>query len=272
MARGIGVGLRPQFVTETESLLAHVDFLEFNQNSKLEVVKRDLGPFIGKMPIVVHSLNLSLGSVEPPPPHRVEALKATVDLVKPSWVSEHLSYSRYEDIEIDNFIPLPYNDEAIATVTKHIRDLKAALGNPLFLMENITHSFVWPDKQYSEAEYIKRVLEGADCGLLLDVTNLYLNSRMHGYDPIEFLETIPAERVVQLHLAGHTVVDGELFDSHVGGISKEVLDLTEWVLNHTPCDAVIIERDSELWSFEDLKEDLKFTRELYNKYRTPVKL
>jgi len=270
MARGVGVGHRPQMVNEVDKMLQHVDFLEYNQRSYIELVKQDLAPFLGKIPVVVHSLNLSLGSVEPPSQNRIEALQQTVELVRPSWVSEHLSYSRHGDIEIDNFIALPYTDEAIEVVAGHIRMVKDALGVP-FAMENITHSFTWPERQYSEAEFIKRVLEAADCGLLLDVTNLFLNAEKHGYDPYDFLRTIPRDRVLQLHLAGHTVQeDGELIDSHVGGIDKRVLEITEWVLQNTTCDALIIERDTELEAFEDVLDDLTACKALFNRYRSRV--
>ncbi|WP_139488236.1 DUF692 domain-containing protein [Brevibacillus dissolubilis] len=270
MARGVGVGFRPEFAGQSEQVLKHVDFLEYNQRRSLEMVRQDLTPYLGQIPVVIHSLNLSLGSVQPPPEHRLEAIKRTADLVDASWVSEHLSYCRHDDIEVDNFIALPYTDESIEIVSRHIINLKNLLGRPV-IMENITHSFVWPDKQYSEAEFIKRVLEKADCGLLLDVTNLYLNSTTHGYDPYEFLQTIPADRVVQLHLAGHSEVDGQMVDSHVGGIDATVLGYTEWILKHTACDAMTIERDSEMSSFDDLLDDLQLCRELYTKYgKSPI--
>ncbi|PWK03922.1 DUF692 domain-containing protein [Tumebacillus permanentifrigoris] len=266
MARGVGIGYRSQFTNTPELLLQHVDFLEYNQRPNLEAVQADLGPFLGKLPVVIHSINLSLGSVEPPAEQRVEALKRTADFVNASWVSEHLSYSRVGDIEIENFIALPYTDEAIEVASKHILDLQNFLGRPM-IMENVTHHITWPVKQYSEAEFIKRVMLSADCGLLLDVTNLYLNSVVHKYDPIEYLKTIPRDRVVQLHLAGHTETDGELVDSHVGGIDPKVMELTEWVMDNTSCDAMIIERDNQLETFNDVLEDVALCRSVYQKYR-----
>ena len=270
MARGVGIGYRSQFADASELLLQHVDFLEYNQRPILEAVQADLGPFLGKLPVVIQSINLSLGSIEPPPEHRVEALKQTADFVNASWVSEHLSYGRFGDIEIENFIALPYTDEAIEVVSKNIRDLQNFLGRPM-IMENVTHHITWPVRQYSEAEFIKRVMMSADCGLLLDVTNLYLNSVFHKYDPIEYLKTIPRDRVLQLHLAGHSETYGELMDSHVGGIDPKVMELTEWVLNNTSCDAIIIERDSELDTFQDVLDDLALCRSVYNKYRGALK-
>lgn len=265
MAHGVGVGLRTEFASQTDLILEHVDFIEYNIRSSYE---EDLASFVGRLPIVMHSVNLSLGSVEPPPEHRVEQLRQAVSYARPSWVSEHLSYSRSAEIEIENFIALPYTEEAVDCVAGHIRNLRNVLGCQI-AMENITHTFTWPGSQVSEAEFIRKVLERADCGLLLDVTNLYLNALTFGYDPYEFLETIPKDRILQLHLAGHSDVDGELMDSHVGGIHPEVLKYSEWVLKNTPCGAMIIERDSELSCFEDIMPDLTICRELYNKYRKP---
>jgi uncharacterized protein (UPF0276 family) len=271
MAKGVGVGLRHQFLEDTDNIFKHVDFLEYNQKGGLSAVKKDLGPFVGKLPIVIHSINLSLGSVEPPSQQRLDLLKETVEFVKPSWVSEHLSYSRFEDIEIENFICMPFTDEAIEVVSANIKTLQRHLGGMPIAMENVTHTFTWPGKQYTEAEFLKRVMETADCGMLLDVTNLYLNSRMHGYDPYEYLESLPKERIMQLHLAGHTEDEGNLIDSHVGGIHPEVLGYAEWVLKHTPCEALIIERDSDLQGFDDMLPDLQISRDLYTKYRQPVR-
>lgn len=269
MARGVGVGMRHAFKHETEKVLKHADFLEISQRGGLEMVGRDLAAYIGKLPMVVHSLNLSLGSVEPPPQHRVDALKKAVDVLNPSIVSEHLSYSRNQEIEIDNFITLPYNDESIEVVSANIRNLSAFLGKPM-AMENVTHLFTWPGAQYSEAEFIKRVLETADCGLLLDVTNLHINAHTLGYDPYEYLEQLPAERIVQMHLAGHSVVEGMLEDSHKGGIHPDVLALAEWTLRNTPCDQLIIERDNDIQTFDDLLPDLQLCKDLYAKYRKPI--
>ncbi|TYP76507.1 DUF692 domain-containing protein [Paenibacillus methanolicus] len=266
MVKGVGVGFRLDFVGQEELVRQHVDFLEYSQKRALEAVKAELGPFIGQVPIVVHSLNLSLGSIEAPADYRVEALKQTADLVDAPWVSEHLSYSRSGDMEIDNFIALPYTDEAIDVVVGHIVALKQTLGRPI-LLENVTHSFVWPGSVYTEGEFIRRVLEKADCGLLLDVTNLFLNAETIGYDPLSFLNAIPRDRVLQLHVAGHTEQNGELYDSHVGGIDPKVLALTEWVMNNTSCDAITIERDTDMESFEDVLQDLNLCRAIYNKYR-----
>lgn len=272
MARGVGVGLRNQFAGSTDAIFQHLDFLEYNQKGGgIEHVRQDLSPFVGKLPIVIHSINLSLGTAERAPQHRIDLLQETVEWARPSWVSEHLSYSRFDDIEIDNFIALPYTDEAVEVVTANIKEMQSLLGLRM-AMENITHTFTWPGKQYTEAEFITRVMERADCGMLLDVTNLYINARLHGYDPYDYLRTLPRDRIMQLHLAGHSIIDGQLTDTHVGGIHPEVLDYAEWVLNYTSCEAMVIERDSELEGFDDLIPDIKFCRDLFLKYRQPVKL
>ena len=268
MARGVGIGLREEMKGQEQAILEQVDFLEYNFKPTYE---EDLAPYLGRMPVVVHSLNLSLGSVEPPPAYRVDRLKQAVELIRPSWVSEHLSYSRANGIEISSFIALPYTEEAIDQVAGHIRNLSQTIGCPI-AMENVTHSFTWPGSEYTEAEFIRQVLERADCGLLLDVTNLYLNAQTHGYDPYAYLESLPKDRILQLHLAGYTTVNGEAIDSHVGGIPSDVMKYAEWVLKNTPCEAMVIERDNELSCFEDLLPDLEICRELYNKYRKPMRL
>lgn len=271
MARGVGAGLRPAFQYETEKILKHFDFMEVSHRGGLELIDA-LTPFIGNIPMLLHSLNLSLGSVEPPPQHRVDFLKQVVEKIDPSVVSEHLSYSRNKDIEIDSFLALPYVEEAVEVASANIRNLSVALGKPI-AMENVTHDFTWPGSVFSEAEFIKRVLETADCGLLLDVTNLHINSRVHAYDPYEFLSVIPKERIVQMHVAGYSFGEGgQMMDTHSGGLHADVLALVEWTLRHTACDQVILERDIEINQFDDILPDLTLLKELYAKYRNPVKL
>ncbi|SFX71692.1 hypothetical protein SAMN04487866_11952 [Thermoactinomyces sp. DSM 45891] len=265
MVKGVGVGLRSQFSHERDKIIQNVDFLEINFGSGVDY-KEEFGDFLGKIPCVIHSVNLSLGSVEPPPRNRVDFLKGATDFLRPSWVSEHLSFSRNNDIEINNFIALPYTDEAIEIACRNISDLQSYLGVKVAL-ENVTHSFTWSENTYTEAEFIKNISEKANCGLLLDVTNLHINSRVHGYDPYEFLENMPKDRVLQLHIAGHSEMEGVLYDTHVGGIHQEVLQYAEWVLQHTSCDAVVIERDNEINLFDDLISDINLCKELYNKYR-----
>lgn len=269
MVRGVGVGLRHEMQQDIEGILHHVDFIEVNMGNVFQDLKLEIQQLAGKLPIVIHSVNLSLGSVEPPKQERLTALKKMADLYKSPWVSEHLSFSRFGNIEIETFIPLPYTEEAIDVVSSNMRNVQDFLNRPL-LVENITHSFTLPQGQFTEAEFIKRVLEASDCGLLLDVTNLYLNSKMNGYDPYHYLQTLPSERIIQLHVAGHDEKNGKYVDSHVGGIHPDVLALTDWILNYTPCEAVLIERDSDLNGLEDLLPDLEVCRSLYSKYRHPV--
>jgi hypothetical protein len=230
-----------------------------------EGMKAFVSPFVGKIPILIHSINLSLGSIEPPPQDRIQRLKNTVNSIRPSWVSEHLSFNRSSEIEIDSFIPLPYTEEAVTVVTKNIQMLKKELGVPI-AMENITHDFSWPESEYTEAEFISRVIEKADCGLLLDITNLYINAHNLGYDPYKFLDSLPKDRIMQLHVAGNGHEHGKLIDTHVGGIHPEVLRYMEWIFRNTPCRAALIERDTDLYCVEDLLPDIQVCKEVYHKY------
>lgn len=270
MAEGIGVGLRSEIRDEVEeSILNHVDFIECNMFRSEEGMKEFVSPYVGKIPILIHSIDLSLVSVQPPLFNKIQKLKNTVKYIQPSWVSEHLSFSRSSEIEIDSFIPLQYTEEAVEVVSKHIKMLKSKIGVPV-AMENITHDFSWPESDYAEVEFISRVVEKADCGLLLDITNLYINAHNLSYDPYTFLDSLPKERIMQLHVAGNSQDNGKLVDSHVGGIHPEVLGYMEWIFRNTSCRAALIERDSQLDCFEDLLQDIKVCKEVYNKYANKI--
>lgn len=227
-----------------------------------------IAELITRVPTLLHSLVLSLGTAGPVSVDRVAKVERAADAIGASWVSEHLCFSYADGIAVPALTPLPFHEEAVETAAANLRVIQSHLKRPL-IVENVTNAFVWQDNQYTEAQFVAKVLEKADCGLLLDVTNLYINSKNFGYDPYDFLREIPAERVVQMHLAGHSATeDGRLHDTHEGGLHPDVLKLTEWVLRHTPCQALVVERDSDLRSFADLEYDLALCRDLYRKWRT----
>lgn len=262
--QGVGVGLRRQMFDDIPAISREVDFFELNSpmtwTRRLRTAYQDAAAAV---PVVVHSLGLSIGTADP---FDEEALAQLVDVsatVDAGWVSEHLSFSAAGNVALTSFIPLPYSAEMVTLVATKARQLQAHLGRP-FLLENITHDMRWPNDEMTEAEFIRDILRLADCGALLDVTNLIINAHLFGYDPMSFLQTLDPERIVQLHVAGYTVdKHGKYWDSHVGDIGPDVLALTDWVLRHTACRAVLIERDTDIEGFDDVREDLARVRGVY---------
>ncbi|PEP63512.1 multinuclear nonheme iron-dependent oxidase [Bacillus pseudomycoides] len=260
MLKGVGLSYRENFKENIDFIAKDIDFFEVTLTpGSVEDVKSF------NRPSVIHSINLSIGSVDFGYSNRLKRLEDAISILEPVWISEHLSFSNNKEIEINSFIPMPYIEESIETVVNNVKSLKKYIQKPIAL-ENITHNFTWPGNKYTEGEFIKEICIRADCGVLLDVTNLYLNSKMHGYDPYEFLNTIPSDRIMQLHLAGYSEINGYFYDSHVGGISNEIMNYAEWILKNTSCEALVIERDNDLDNIDSLMSDINLCVDLYRKY------
>jgi hypothetical protein len=213
-------------------------------------------------PMASHGVNLSLGSVDALNPAYLDALEALFAWVQPVWFSDHLSFSSVDGHYFNDLIPLPWCQEAVALCVDKIRQLQARFQRP-FLIENISYYAQLPHPDgFSEAEFITRIVEAADCGLLLDVNNVYVNSRNHGGQPQDFINALPLERVVEIHLAGHLETSQLVIDTHAEPLRPEVLALFADVYPRCPnLKAVLLERDSNFPPFDRLLQELHSIRE-----------
>jgi uncharacterized protein (UPF0276 family) len=194
-----------------------------------------------------------------------------VESVRPPWYTDHLCFTRVPGYNLGQLTPLQFSEQSAELVVRNIRRVKERIACPL-LLENIAYRFTVPGDDLSEAEFLSGVVEAADIGILLDLCNLYVNSANYGYDPYEFLERIPMDRVVQLHLAGGVKTNGLWSDTHSQPVPKEVFELMEWVLRRAPVRAALLERDSNFPSrFESLLEELAFARSLFVRHRGSVR-
>jgi hypothetical protein len=186
------------------------------------------------------------------------------------WFSDHLCFTRANGVEMGTLLPLP-RDRAVARAVAADADrVAAAVGVPL-LLENITYHLDLGG-ELTEAEFLTEVLAHSDCGLLLDLTNLHVNSVNHGFDPMEFLESIPLERVGQLHLAGGEWRDGILRDSHSAKVPDEVWPLLEHFLGRVVPAGVVVERDEDFRSAAaDISADLGRVRSILTRAGTAAR-
>lgn len=260
---GAGISFRPAWRWE---VIRHRESL-----GALEVIADDVaGPsglrdleLVGQaVPVLLHGIGLSLGSAEGLDPARLERLAQVAEAVRPPWFSEHIAFTRAGGIEIGHLMPLPFNREAVETVARNVATLREALPGVPVALENIAYRFTLPGSDLSEAEFVRAVVEEADVHLLLDLENVHANSANHGYDPIAYLETLPLERVVEVHLAGGFWKDGEYADSHTRPVPEESWRLLEWLAPRAPVRAVIIERDDDLPPFEELLAEVGRAREI----------
>jgi uncharacterized protein (UPF0276 family) len=183
----------------------------------LEKVRRDF-------PVVLHGVSLSIGSVDPLDARYLSGLRALADRIEPAYVSDHLCWGTHRGRYLHDLLPLPYTEEAIAHVASRIQRVQDALGRQI-LLENVSSYVAFRGSTMTEWEFLARVAERADCGIVLDVNNVYVSARNHGFDPREYLANVPANRVGQFHLAGHSDRGTYLFDTHDAPVADVVWDL-----------------------------------------------
>jgi len=266
---GVGIGFREPFKSELFFNQNEVDFLEIVAEHYLDVLphkEQELELLMAHFPIIPHGINLSIGSAEGIDKDYLQKLARLVNKINPPWWSEHLSFTKAGGIDIGHLSPLPYTPEAVDVVCQNIQQIQRFIDVP-FILENITYLLTIPGAKMTEAQFIGEILERCDCGLLLDVTNLYTNSVNHGYDALEFLNQLPLERVVQLHFTGGFWDGDVLIDSHSHTTFSEVWQLMAEVLKRVTPRGMILERDENIPPFADLVSELKQARELLGKIK-----
>lgn len=264
---GVGLGFREFFRGELFRNRQRVDFLEVTADHYLEASpakEQELELLADHFTLIPHGLSLSLGSADGLDEDYTRKMAGLVRRLDPPWWSEHLAYTRAGGHDIGHLTPLPGSREAVDVVCRNVAAVRRLIDVPLIL-ENITYLVSMPGAEMTEADFLAEVLERTDCGLLLDVMNLHANAVNHGYDPIDFLERIPLERVVQLHFVGGHWEDGVLVDSHSEPTSPEVWTLLETVLARAPVKGVILERDENIPPFAELVGELEQARAIGRK-------
>lgn len=265
---GAGVSFRPAWRWE---VVRHRDELGAVEHILEDVAGpaglRDLVQIGQAVPVLLHGIGLSLGSAAGLDPDRLRHVARVAEAASPPWFSEHIAFTRAGGVEIGHLAPLPFTREAVATVAANVAELRRALPGPPLLLENIAYTLQLPGAEMTEAEFVRAVLEETDAGLLLDLENVHANARNHGYDPIEYLETLPLERVVEVHLAGGIQREGRYIDSHTRPVPEESWELLEWLVPRTGVRAVIIERDDDLPPFAELLAEVRRAQEVLDAAR-----
>jgi hypothetical protein len=225
-------------------------------------------PMLARRPLVPHGLELSVGADEPLDLEYCDEMAELVRRVGAPFFSDHLCMTRIGGLEIGQLTPLPFTPATAARCAAKAREAEEMVGAP-FLLENITYGFEIPGSM-GEAEFIGRVVTGADCGLLLDLTNVFINSQNHRYDPYAFLDALPLSRVIQVHLAGGERHGDRWVDSHSRSVDAhpEVWGLLDHVVRRSPLRAILIERDQRFPDrFEEILSDIERAREIFERGR-----
>jgi len=260
---GIGLGLRTSHYSSILERKPAVDWFEIISENYLRTEGRPLD-FLDRIadlyPVVMHGVSLSIGSTDPLDRQYLSELKALRDRSQARWVSDHLCWTGVAGKNTHDLLPLPYTEEALAHVVDRVRAVQDFLGAPLAL-ENPSSYAQFAADTMPEWEFLARLAERADCALLLDVNNVYVSSKNHGFDPLTYLNAIPFERVVQFHVAGHTDHGTHIIDSHIGPVSDPVWQLLAVAHRRSPGVPVLLEWDAEIPSFEETHREALRARE-----------
>ena len=260
---GVGVGFR---IPHYSHILEHrppMDWFEIiSENFMVDggSPRHHLAELLKSYPVVQHGVSMSLGSEGDP-----EHLRRLVDLTHVThtpWVSDHVCFTGSAHVNSHDLLPVPYTDEVVKHFVRRIGEVQAALGNTPFAIENPSSYLGWRASEMPEWEFVARVVQEADCGVMLDVNNIFVSSINHGFDPIEYIDAVPGDRVVQIHLAGHSIMEGYRLDTHDAPVCDEVWELYSYTIERIGPVSTLVEWDGHIPEWERLAEEAAQAREL----------
>jgi uncharacterized protein (UPF0276 family) len=249
---GIGVGLRiPHYATVFDTR-PPMDWFEIISENFMVAGGRpraNLERALASYRLVQHGVSLSIGRPEPLDFEYLRKLKTLCDQTATPWVSDHLCWTGAHGLDLHDLLPLPYTEEVVRYVAGRARIVQDFLERPLAL-ENVSSYLTYTQSRMTEWEFVTAVAEEADVGLLLDVNNIYVSSENHGFDPDAFVDGVPAHRVVQIHLAGHTRYEKYIIDTHSGPVVDDVWRLYERAIGRCGPVSTLIEWDDDIPTFD----------------------
>jgi len=264
---GFGLGLR---VEHYEAILASrppVDWFEALTENYLVSGGKPLHNLMRvreNYPLVMHGVSLSIGSTAPLDRSYLAQVKALAVRIEPKWISDHLCWTGVAGKNMHDLLPLPYTQEALANIVERVRVVQDILGRRIVL-ENVSSYVTFCDSQLTEWEFLREVALQADCLILLDVNNIYVSAVNHEFDPLEYLNAMPVDRVQQIHLAGHENHGDYLIDTHDHPVPDPVWELYAAALRRCGDVSTMIERDANIPPLEELCAELDDARAVAEK-------
>ena len=255
---GFGVGLRS---AHFDHILTHwpaVDWFEIISENFIDSRGRPryvLDRIAERYPVVMHGVSLSIGSIDPLDFEYLHKLKALAQAIRPAWISDHLCWTGVLGRNTHDLLPMPLDSASLRHVVTRIRTVQDVLERPLVL-ENPSTYLTFTSDTLAEWEFLTLMAGEAGCGLLLDVNNVYVSSRNHGFDPEAFIAAVPAERIVQFHLAGHTDCGTHLIDTHDGEVIDRVWRLYRQAYARTRGVSTLVEWDARIPHFDVLHAEV----------------
>ncbi len=263
-ALGFGLGLRTDHYETILETRPNVDWFEILSENYMVPGGKPLH-FLDRIradyPVVMHGVSLSVGATDPLNQDYLRQLKALAARVEPKWISDHLCWTGVHGKNMHDLLPLPYTDEAVAHVAGRVQQVQDFLGRRI-LLENVSSYVTYKQSAMTEWDFLNAVAERADCLILLDVNNIYVSSFNHGFDPLDYLNAVPVERVQQFHLAGHRHLETHIIDTHDEPVVDPVWELYRTAVRRFGRVSTMIERDDHIPPLPELLAELDRARDI----------
>lgn len=262
---GFGLGFRPNHYNDILSNEPHVDWFEALGENYIGICGHGQSPLLEQLmnikeryPVVLHFVSTNIGGTRPVDNDFLKQMKKLIKVVEPKWISDHLCWTGVHGKSSHDLLPLPYTKEAIEVVSSNIHKVQETLGQR-FMIENTSSYVSYKHSEMQEWDFINAIVDKTDCGLLLDVNNVYVSAQNHDFNARTFIDAMPLRNVGQIHLAGHITDDnGLIIDTHDQPVCDEVMDLFEYTYNKfDQKPSVMIEWDAEIPSYLELVNELK---------------
>ncbi|MSR77213.1 MAG: DUF692 family protein [Candidatus Omnitrophica bacterium] len=266
---GCGIGLRAPHYAEILGPARKLDWFEAISENYMDTGGRPL-QILEKIrknyPVGLHGVALSVGSTDPIHLPYLEKLKTLIDRIDPAIVSDHICWSGVAGEHLHDLLPLPFTEESIRLIVEKTDQIQNFLGRQI-LLENVSTYVTFKHSEMQEWDFVREIARRSGCGLLLDINNVYVNARNHGFDAQEYLRNIPGEFVGQIHLAGHTDKGKFLFDTHSSPVIDEVWELYRQALELWGSKTTLIEWDEDIPELERLIDECDKARKIYQSVR-----
>jgi uncharacterized protein len=261
-ALGFGLGLRPVYYPDILEQKPPVDWFEIISENYMVPGGKPLAMLDrirANYPIIMHGVSMSIASTAPLDFDYLASLKALADRVEPAWLSDHLCWTGVHGLNLHDLLPVPYTEEALGHIVERISRVQDYLGRRIAI-ENVSSYVTFAESEMDEWTFVTEVSERADCWLLFDVNNVFVSAFNHDFDPRAFIQSIKPERVVQIHLAGHSSFGSHKIDTHDQPVCDEVWALYAEACKRFPNVSAMIERDDNFPPFAELVAELEHMR------------
>lgn len=261
-----GVGLRTTHYPYLENLpQTNCDWFEVISENYMNSRGRPwkmLELIRSRYPVAFHGVSLNIGLDAPVNMTYLKKLKEMVNAFCPFIISDHLCFTGLQNKNLHNLLPLPYTDEVISFVSQKLDQVQSVLGREIAI-ENLSAYFEYEHSPYKEWEFLNLVSKKSGCKILLDINNIYVNSKNHGFDPLEYLNSIPIEKIAEIHLAGFSDMGDFLFDTHSNPVHENVWGLYSHMIKKAPHVPTLIEWDEDIPAFERLEQEAQKAKKIW---------